>query len=84
MRRPLQIVGKENGLGGAANLSDEKLACLRELEKKALWLSAWMIHNANYLREDRDGIKVGGHQASCASASTLLTASCIQVTICPS
>jgi pyruvate dehydrogenase E1 component len=74
MRRPLQIVGKENGLGGAANLSDEKLACLRELEKKALWLSAWMIHNANYLREDRDGIKVGGHQASCASASTLLTA----------
>ena len=74
MRRPLQIVGKENGLGGASNLSDEKLSCLRELEKKALWLSAWMIHNANYLREDRDGIKVGGHQASCASATTLLTA----------
>ena len=40
---------------------------LTEIEKKALWLSAWMIHNANHLRPSRDGLKVGGHQASCAS-----------------
>ena len=33
-----------------------------------------MIHNANHLRPARDGLKVGGHQASCASAATLLTA----------
>jgi pyruvate dehydrogenase E1 component len=50
------------------------LACLKELERKVLWLSSWMIHNANHLRPSRDGIKVGGHQSSCASAATLLTA----------
>ena len=51
-----------------------KLACLNALEQKALWLSAWTIHNANHLRESRDGLKVGGHQASCASLVTLMTA----------
>jgi pyruvate dehydrogenase E1 component len=51
-----------------------KLACLAELEKKVLWLSSWMIHNANHLRESRDGLKVGGHQASSASLATLMTA----------
>ncbi|MEE8274831.1 MAG: transketolase, partial [Alphaproteobacteria bacterium] len=50
------------------------LACLKALERKVLWLSAWIIHNANHLRPSRDGLKVGGHQASCASATTLLTA----------
>jgi len=44
------------------------------IEKKALWLSAWMIHNANHLRPKTDGLKVGGHQASCASMVSLMTA----------
>jgi pyruvate dehydrogenase E1 component len=52
----------------------EKLACLRALERKVLWLSTWMIHNANHLRPNRDGLKVGGHQASSASLATLMTA----------
>ncbi len=52
----------------------DRLDCLRLLEKKVLWLSAWMIHHANHLRPSRDGLKVGGHQASCASAVTLMTA----------
>ena len=43
------------------------------LERKVLWLSTWMIHNANHLRPKRDGLKVGGHQASCASLVTLMT-----------
>src|ERR1700723_668639 len=51
-----------------------KLETLATVEQKLLWLSAWMIHNANHLRPNRDGLKVGGHQASCASAVTLLTA----------
>ena len=51
-----------------------RLACLRELEKKILWLSSWTIHNANHVREARDGLKVGGHQASSASLVTLMTA----------
>ena len=50
------------------------LAVLNDLERRALWLSTWMIHHANHRRDSRDGLKVGGHQASCASAATLLTA----------
>src|SRR5579864_1134722 len=63
--------------GRAAELespADDKLACLEALEKKVLWLSTWMIHNANHLRPSRDGLKVGGHQASSASVATLMTA----------
>src|SRR4029453_13161032 len=41
---------------------------------KVLWLACWMIHHANHVRESRDGLKVGGHQASCASVATLMTA----------
>ena len=52
----------------------DKLACLTALESKVLWLSTWMIHNANHLRPSRDGLKVGGHQASSASVATLMTA----------
>ena len=39
-----------------------------------LWLSAWTVHHANHLRPNRDGLKVGGHQASCASLATVMTA----------
>ena len=52
----------------------DKLKVLCELERKVLWLSSWMIHNANHLREIRDGIKVGGHQSSCASVVTIMSA----------
>src|SRR5690606_30723822 len=47
---------------------------LEELERKVLWLATWMIHNANHLRDNGDGLKVGGHQASSASLVTLMTA----------
>ncbi len=57
--------------GSAAN---DPIAELRELEKKVLWLSSWMIHNANHIRPSRDGLKVGGHQASSASVATLMAA----------
>ncbi|PQO24112.1 transketolase [Rhodobacteraceae bacterium WD3A24] len=46
---------------------------LRALERKALWLSAWTIHNANHLRPKPDALKVGGHLASCASMATLMS-----------
>jgi pyruvate dehydrogenase E1 component len=58
----------------AAQPWQDKLAVLRALEQKVLWLSSWMIHNANHLRENRDGLKVGGHQASSASVATIMTA----------
>ena len=54
--------------------ADPRLAYLAELERRALWLSTWMIHNANHIRPNHDGMKVGGHQASSASLATILTA----------
>jgi pyruvate dehydrogenase E1 component len=63
------------GQAAALDLApDERLAYLCELERKVLWLSTWMIHNANHVRANRDGLKVGGHQASSASVATLMTA----------
>jgi pyruvate dehydrogenase E1 component len=53
---------------------EDHLATLRQVEKKLLWISAWMIHAANHLRPNRDGLKVGGHQASCASVISIMTA----------
>ncbi len=54
--------------------NSDEIAVLHELERKVLWLACWTIHNANHLRETSDGLKVGGHQASCASLVTLMTA----------
>src|ERR1700704_4942978 len=50
----------------------QRLRLLRELERKVLWLSAWTIHHANHLRPSRDKLKVGGHQASCASITAIM------------
>ncbi|MBN9548773.1 MAG: transketolase, partial [Alphaproteobacteria bacterium] len=55
-------------------MQDDRLAKLSELERKVLWLATWMIHNANHLRDNGDGLKVGGHQASSASLATIMTA----------
>ncbi|MBL8805868.1 MAG: transketolase [Rhodospirillales bacterium] len=50
------------------------LTILKAIEQKVLWLSSWTIHHANKIRPSRDGLKVGGHQASSASLATLMTA----------
>lgn len=55
-------------------IEPERLALLGALERKVLWLASWMIHEANHVRPSRDGLKVGGHQASCASCAALMTA----------
>ena len=48
---------------------------LKLLERRLLWLACWTIHNANHLRPKTDAdVKVGGHQASCASSVSILTA----------
>ncbi len=54
--------------------NDAKITTLAALERKVLWLASWMIHNANHIRENNDGLKVGGHQASSASLATIMTA----------
>jgi pyruvate dehydrogenase E1 component len=52
----------------------ETVDLLIQIEQRLRWLSSWMIHNANTLRDKRDGLKVGGHQASCASITAIMTA----------
>ena len=52
----------------------DRVTMLRALERRILWLSTWMIHHANHVRANADGLKVGGHQASSASVVTLMTA----------
>ncbi|MBL4916863.1 transketolase-like TK C-terminal-containing protein [Szabonella alba] len=47
---------------------------LRLIEQRLLWLSHWMIHNANHIRPKVDAIKIGGHQASSASMVSIMTA----------
>jgi pyruvate dehydrogenase E1 component len=52
----------------------EKIATIETLDARLRWLSSWIVHNANHLREKRDGLKVGGHQASCASMTAIMAA----------
>jgi pyruvate dehydrogenase E1 component len=51
-----------------------RLETLSALAKKVLWLSSWTIHHANHIRPNKDGLKVGGHQASSASLATIMSA----------
>jgi pyruvate dehydrogenase E1 component len=55
-------------------MTTDRIAILAALERKILWLATWTIHNANHLRPNADGLKVGGHQASSASIATIMTA----------
>ncbi|HEV2867216.1 MAG TPA: transketolase [Allosphingosinicella sp.] len=50
------------------------LDSLRLIEERLRWLSSWTIHHANHIRESEDGLKVGGHQASCASMTAIMAA----------
>ena len=47
---------------------------LETISQRVLWLSTYMIHYANKIRPNPDSLKVGGHQASCASSVNLMTA----------
>jgi pyruvate dehydrogenase E1 component len=51
-----------------------KIELLTQIEQRLRWLASWTVHNANNIREKRDGLKVGGHQASCASMTAIMTA----------
>jgi pyruvate dehydrogenase E1 component len=46
---------------------------LAEIERRVLWLSSAIVHYANRVRPNPSGLKVGGHQASCASMVSLMT-----------
>ncbi len=50
------------------------IEALKILDERLRWLSAWTIHYANHVRKSDDGLKVGGHQASCASMTAIMAA----------
>jgi pyruvate dehydrogenase E1 component len=52
----------------------ETVTALEAIDARLRWLSSWTIHNANQIRPKRDGMKVGGHQASCASMTAIMAA----------
>lgn len=53
---------------------EEKIAAIATLDSRLRWLASWTVHNANHIRPKRDGLKVGGHQASCASMTAIMAA----------
>jgi pyruvate dehydrogenase E1 component len=57
-----------------ADAREEKIAAIEALDTRLRWLSSWTVHNANHIRKKRDGLKVGGHQASCASMTAIMAA----------
>ena len=68
------LEGCTDGRRNARSASPSTLDMLRQLERKVLWLSTYMIHHANHEVDRGDGLEVGGHQASSASLVTLMTA----------
>jgi pyruvate dehydrogenase E1 component len=57
-----------------ADKREEKIAAIEILDSRLRWLASWTVHNANHIRPKRDGLKVGGHQASCASMTAIMAA----------
>jgi pyruvate dehydrogenase E1 component len=53
--------------------STQRWGILDRIAERVLWLAVRMIHEANVVRANDDGLKVGGHQASSASVATILT-----------
>lgn len=59
-------------------LEQVDLALLESIQHRVLWLAVRMVHEANRVRPNEDGSKVGGHQASSASVVSILTALYLQ------
>jgi pyruvate dehydrogenase E1 component len=57
----------------AAAAADRDTAVLAAVERRVLWLATAIVHHANRVRPNPSGLKVGGHQASSASITTIMT-----------
>ncbi|MFC5219736.1 transketolase-like TK C-terminal-containing protein [Streptomyces coerulescens] len=62
------------GGNSAVLAGEEELAVLKSIEQRVLWLSTAIIDHANRVRPNPSGLKVGGHQASSASMTSIATA----------
>lgn len=67
------LMGNLAAFKARTTASPADIDALKAIDQRLRWLAVWTIHNANNIRESRDGLKVGGHQASCASMTTILT-----------
>ncbi|MDT0350465.1 transketolase-like TK C-terminal-containing protein [Pseudonocardia charpentierae] len=56
-----------------AAAADRDTAVLAAVERRVLWLATAIVHHANRVRPNPSGLKVGGHQASSASMTTIMT-----------
>ena len=81
MKANEKIYSKARGRHSETRIPREKrdignydLDILERIQARVLWLSMQMIHYANSVRDNPDGVKVGGHQASSASVVSLMTA----------
>ena len=61
------------GLPDKAETINDRDTVLSQIQDRVLWLSMQMVHYANNVRPNPDGVKVGGHQASSSSIATIMT-----------
>ena len=61
------------GLPNEVEAMDDRDKALSLIQDRVLWLSMQMVHYANSVRPNPDGVKVGGHQASSSSIATIMT-----------
>lgn len=66
-----EIAGRKADISGSSN--SEHAAAMNDVENRVLWTSTAIIHHANRIRPNTSGMKVGGHQASCASIASIMT-----------
>jgi pyruvate dehydrogenase E1 component len=57
-----------------ARTGAQDLEALRAVEDRVLWLATAIVDHANRVRPNPGGLKVGGHQASSASITSIMTA----------
>lgn len=74
MERRSEVIDISQLLGDEARLTPEQHETLDTIQRRLLWLSTAIIHHANHVRPNVDGLKVGGHQASSASVASIITA----------
>jgi pyruvate dehydrogenase E1 component len=71
---PFTLMSAQTRTAPAQQPAGLDLDTLRAVERRVLWLATAIVHHANRVRENRSGVKVGGHQASSASMVSLMTA----------
>jgi pyruvate dehydrogenase E1 component len=58
----------------STSAENELIETLEVVQDRVLWLATSIIHHANRVRASSSGVKVGGHQASSASMTSIMTA----------